>query len=58
MPDGSIVNIYQVLPLFDGEVKYRQSAGTDALLTLFETKLGLRPLCVLDTARKSCAPSV
>jgi hypothetical protein len=55
MPDGSIVNIYQVLPLFDDEVKYRQSAGTDALLSLFETKLGRRPLCVLDAARKSCA---
>jgi hypothetical protein len=56
MPDGSIVNIYQVLPLFDGEVKYRQSMGTDALLALFESTLGRRPLAVLDSARKSCAP--
>jgi hypothetical protein len=56
MPDGSIVNIYQMLPLFDEEVKYRQAMGTDALLALFENRLGLRPLSVLDAARKSCAP--
>jgi hypothetical protein len=56
LPDGSIVNIYQVLPLFDDEIAYRQSEGTDALLALFESKLGPRPLSVLDVARKSCAP--
>jgi hypothetical protein len=56
MPDGSIVNIYQVLPLFDGEIKYRQDMGTDALLALFESTLGRRPLAVLDVVRKSCAP--
>jgi hypothetical protein len=56
MPDGSIVNIYQILPLFADEVKYRQAMGTDALLTLFESKLGRRPLCVTDAARKSCIP--
>jgi hypothetical protein len=54
LPDGSIVNIYQVLPLFEDEVKYRQSLGTDALLTLFENRLGRRPLSVLDAARRSC----
>jgi hypothetical protein len=54
MPDGSIVNIYQTLPLFDDEVKYRQDMGTDALLALFENRLGRRALSVLDPARKSC----
>jgi hypothetical protein len=56
MPDGSIVNIYQVLPLFDGEVSYRQTMGTAALLALFESKLGRRALSVLDVTRGSCAP--
>jgi hypothetical protein len=56
MPDGSIVNIYQLLPLFDGEVKYRQVNGTDALLALFENRLGRRPLAVIDAARRSCIP--
>jgi hypothetical protein len=56
MPDGSIVNIYQMLPLFDDEAKYRREMGTDALLALFEKRLGRRPLSVLDAARGSCAP--
>ncbi|MDR2356412.1 MAG: suppressor of fused domain protein [Clostridiales Family XIII bacterium] len=56
MPDGSIVNIYQLLPLFADEVKYRQVSGTDALLALFENRLGRRPLCVIDGARESCVP--
>jgi hypothetical protein len=55
MPDGSIVNIYQLLPLYDDEVRYRQSAGTDALLELFEKKLGRGPLTVLDVTRGNCA---
>jgi hypothetical protein len=54
MPDGSIVNIYQLLPLFEDEVRYRQVMGTDALLSLFENRLGKRPLSVLDAARGSC----
>ena len=54
MPDGSIVNIYQLLPLFEDEIRYRREMGTDALLALFENKLGRRPLCVTDAARGSC----
>jgi hypothetical protein len=56
LPDGSVVNIYQLLPLFEDEVAYRRAMGTDALLTLFENKLGKRPMAVLDVARGSCAP--
>ncbi|MDR2771418.1 MAG: suppressor of fused domain protein [Clostridiales Family XIII bacterium] len=56
MPDGSIVNFYQVLPLFEDEVAYRRTMGTDVLLALFESRLGHRPLCVMDAARGSCIP--
>ncbi|MDR2088851.1 MAG: suppressor of fused domain protein [Clostridiales Family XIII bacterium] len=56
MPDGSIVNIYQLLPLFEDEVKYRKVMGTDAFLNLFENNIGKRPLSVLDAARGSCIP--
>ncbi|MDR3294715.1 MAG: suppressor of fused domain protein [Clostridiales Family XIII bacterium] len=54
MPDGSIVNIYQVLPVFEDEMKFRQAQGTDALLEIFEERLGRRPLAVLDVSRRSC----
>jgi hypothetical protein len=54
MPDGSIVNIYQLLPLFDDELTYRRVNGTDALLALFEGRLGSRPLSVIDAARGNC----
>jgi hypothetical protein len=56
MPDGSIVNIYQMLPLFEDELQYRRVNGTDALLALFENRLGRRPLSVIDAARGSCIP--
>jgi hypothetical protein len=54
MPDGTVVNIYQAIPLYDGEIAYRQAHGTDALLGLFEERLGRAALAVTDTKRKSC----
>jgi hypothetical protein len=54
MPDGSIVNVYQVTPLFEDEMKYRQANGTDALLKLFEERLGRYHMMVMDMGRKSC----
>ncbi|MDR1571333.1 MAG: suppressor of fused domain protein [Clostridiales Family XIII bacterium] len=56
MPDGTVVNIYQAIPLYDGEIAYRQAQGTDALLALFEQRLGRDALAVIDTKRRPCAP--
>jgi hypothetical protein len=53
MPDGSVVNIYQVLPIFEDEMKYRQEKGTDALLTLLEERLDRYSLRVVDVKRRS-----
>jgi hypothetical protein len=54
MPDGTVINIYQLIALYDDEIAYRLERGTEALLKTFEDKLGRGALAVTDVNRPSC----
>jgi hypothetical protein len=46
MPDGSVVNLYQVTPLYEDEMEYRRTHGTDALLEAFRAGGGIETAAV------------
>lgn len=53
MPDGSEVNFYQLMPLYEDEMDYKLANGAQALEDLFPEDFDL----VLDLKRPSVAPA-
>jgi hypothetical protein len=53
LPDGSNVNFYQIMPLYEDEMNYKIENSTEALLDKFEKAFGSADTGVIDIKRKS-----